>query len=319
MKEQLESHRFKEGKRFFIYAPPLRGTSYGGKPSKRLPPNPPFNGAPSFKTSVYYYWWEFLRRSEEYKKCCESGGKGELSQLYTDFGNVFEEADGPYGKEFHTFWNWWTGKHPVSRESRGQTLFAEPPGRKITEAVSSTALSNDTLVVEVPLELRTAVIVNQFRKLLAQHDKRHKTAQAKSRALYPVYTKPVLTALHTALTVHDAYQENQKIMYGKKKLWQLFDQVSQQLDFFHVSDRVTFSKVAGGKGFRNISEETFELSKMERAKSGGTLNYEDEGLLLEIREVVRTRKANAIKRQQRIAAQYIANVEHGVFPMKTHR
>ena len=63
MEEQLETQRYKEGSRFFIYAPPLRGKDFGGRESKRIPPNAPYPEAPSWKTSVYYYWWEFLRRS----------------------------------------------------------------------------------------------------------------------------------------------------------------------------------------------------------------------------------------------------------------
>ena len=42
-----------------------------------------------FENSIYYLWWEFLRRNEEYKKCCETDGKGPLNELYKDFGDVF--------------------------------------------------------------------------------------------------------------------------------------------------------------------------------------------------------------------------------------
>lgn len=37
---------------------------------------------------AYNYWYEFLKRSEKYKECCSNGGKGELSALYLDFGDV---------------------------------------------------------------------------------------------------------------------------------------------------------------------------------------------------------------------------------------
>ena len=59
--------------------------------------------------SPYYWWWAYLRRSEAYIKCCEKGGKGPLSKLYTDFGDVREDD----------FRKWWTtGDH-------GAELFAE--------------------------------------------------------------------------------------------------------------------------------------------------------------------------------------------------
>jgi len=312
MEEHLETQRFKEGKRFFIYAPPLRGKEYGGRESKRTPPIPPFTGAPPYKTSVYYYWWEFLKRSEAYKRCCRNGGKGKLSNLYADFGDIFAESDGKYGKEFHTFWNWWTEKHPVSNESRGQTLFAEPQARRLTETVSSTEHSEDTLIIEVPLELRTAYLVEQFRRVLQEHDKRHKTAQSTSRAKYPVYTKPVLSAFHNALVVYDAYKANEKAK-DKKKLWQVYDDIIDELSFFGVDEKVTY------KGVDGEADETLNLAKMEREYADGTISFEEEYLIKEVRKTVRARKANAVKRQQRIAEQYIANAEHGIFPMKTRR
>ena len=305
MEEQLETQRFKEGRRFFIYAPPLKGT----RKSKRVPPNPPFISAPPFKTSVYYYWWEFLRRSDDYKRCCEKGGKGKLAKLYADFGNVFEERD----TELDTFWNWWTAKHPVTGENRGQTLFAEPPARRLTERVSSTTPSEDTLVIEVPLELRTAYLINQFRQLLSDYDKRAKSAQAVSRAMYPVETKPVLSALHTALTVYDAIEKNKRDT-NKKVLWQLFDEVSQKLDYFNVDDTHTIVFQQG----RKIIETKYSLRRMERIVAQKPDS--DEAIFIsEVREVVRRRKANAVKRQERIARQYIRGVEIGKFPLKTHR
>lgn len=305
MEEQLETQRFKEGVRFFIYAPPLKGM----RTSKRTPPNPPFTGAPPFKTSVYYYWWEFLRCSEAYRKCCEKGGKGKLSKIYDDFGDVFQEGE----NELDTFWNWWTSKHPVSGERRGQTLFAEPPARRVIEASSNESPGADTLIIEVPLELRTAYLINQFRKLLSDYDKRAKTAQAKSRALYPVEVKPVLQALHTALVVYNAIEKN-KITVVKKRLHQIFDEVSEQLPMFNVDDKHTIITNLGDKKI----EKTFSLTKMETVVRE-QINSEEEIFISEVRKVVHRRKANAIKRQERIAKQYIQGVEIGKFPYKTHR
>ena len=304
LEEQLETQRFKEGRRFFIYAPPLKGV----RRSKRVPPIAPFDGAPPFKTSVYYYWWEFLRRSDEYKRCCKKGGKGRLSKLYADFGNVFEEHE----TELDTFWKWWTGKHSVTGQNRGQTLFAEPSARRLTETVPSTTPTSDTLVIEVPLELRTAYLVNQFRQLLSEHDKRAKTAQAKSRALYPVETKPVLQALHIALVVYDAVKANETATH-KKTLWQLFDVLTEELAWFNVSEKVTY------KGLDGEADETLDLVKMEKALANGTISFDDEYMIKEVRKTVRAKKANAVKRQQRIAEQYIKGVELGKFPYKTHR
>jgi hypothetical protein len=46
---------------FFVYAPPLKGK----RPSNRRAVEPPYQGAPAWKCSVYYYWWEYLRRHED--------------------------------------------------------------------------------------------------------------------------------------------------------------------------------------------------------------------------------------------------------------
>ena len=46
-----------------------------------------------------------MRLSERYKDCCESGGKGELADLYTYFGDVRGDD----------FMQWWTkgGQRPI--------------------------------------------------------------------------------------------------------------------------------------------------------------------------------------------------------------
>lgn len=58
---------------------------------------------------------------------------------------------------------------------------------------------------------------------------------------------------------------------------------------------------------------------MEKALANGTISFDDEYMIKEVRKTVRAKKANAVKRQQRIAEQYIKGVELGKFPYKTHR
>lgn len=248
----------------------------------------------------------------------------------------FLEGDGEYGKEFHTFWNWWVGEHPVTGVNRGQTLFAEPKARRIVEKVSPTTLSNgETLVLEVPLEHRTAYLINQFRTLLRDFDKRMQTARGKSRAKYPVYSKPVLTALHTALVVYDAMAERAKLPKKQQKtLAATFDDLSQKLPFFYVNDQVTFTYSERFDHEDAITDDvetdTFSLKQLESAaaKLGYVQSYDtahNDSLpsalsdLRRVRAVVNRRKANALLRQWRIAEQYIANVEKGEFPKKLGR
>lgn len=217
-----DTNRYKVGKRFFVYAPPLKGV----RPSKRKPPNPPYKGAPAWKCSVYYYWWEYLRRHEGYRQCCLKGGKGKYAKLYSDFGNVHAHDD---------FWRWW------SKEAHSE-LFCEPTARKIRVLDENSrfepTLSADTLTLELPLEVRTAYLIARIRTVLKEHEAQAKAAKRVSRARYPVATKPVLTSLHQHLTVYDAYKANPKL-----KLYELYDMVERDAGLY-VSERVDGETVA---------------------------------------------------------------------------
>lgn len=266
-----DMQRYRAGRRFFIYAPPLKGV----RASKRKPPNPPYKGAPAWKCSVYYYWWEYLRRHEGYRQCCMRGGKGRFGALYSDFGDVHAHND---------FWQWW------SKEQHSE-LFCEPTARKITvldqKSRFKPTLSDDTLIVELPLEVRTAYLIAHIRTVLKQHEAQAKAAKAISRARYPVATKPVLTSLHQHLTVYDARRANPKL-----KLHELYDLIHATAGLY-VSESVDGDTVA-------------ELRKLD-------LPYND------ILRTVRQRKANLVRRHIRIAEQYIDAVGQGKFPHRKSR
>ena len=148
-----DAARHKSGKKFFVYAPPFygrRSRATGELLSARARRiEPAFVGAETWQNSVYYFWWEFLRRHDGYKRCCERGGQGAYSQLYADFGNVhvFETAN---------FWKWWSERVSAT-QTRGEMLFAEPTARSL-EVLNGASVDKaaDTLVVAVPLEVRTS-------------------------------------------------------------------------------------------------------------------------------------------------------------------
>jgi len=270
-KDAEQSTRYKAGRRFFVYAPPLKGV----RPSKRKPPNPPYKGAPQWKSSVYFYWWEYLRRHEGYRQCCLNAGKGEFATLYADFGNIHAHDD---------FWQWW------SKEAHSE-LFCEPPSRPINVLDENSRLEptlfHDTLVLTVPLEVRTAYLVARFRTVLREHALKARAARSISRARYPVATKPVLTSLHQHLTVYDAHRANPSL-----KLYELYDLVESDAGLY-VSERVEGETVA-------------ELRKLG-------LRYDD------VLRTVRQRKANLVRRHLRIAEQYIHNAGLGQFPLRESR
>jgi hypothetical protein len=266
-----DTNRYKAGRRFFVYAPPLKGV----RASKRKRPNAPYKNAPAWKCSVYYYWWEYLRRHEGYRQCCANGGKGAYAKLYADFGNVHAHDD---------FWLWW------SKEAHSE-LFCEPTARKIRVFDQNSrfepTVSNDTLLIELPLEVRTAYLISHIRTVLKQFGKRAKAAKRVSRARYPVATKPVLASLHQHLVVWDAQQANPKL-----KLYELYDLVHAEAGLY-VSERV--------------DGETVEtLRQLD-------LPYND------VVRVVRQRKSNTVKRHIRIAQQYIDAVGEGQFPKRMTR
>ena len=269
--DSTDTQRYRVGRRFFIYAPPLKGV----RPSKRKPPNPPYRDAPTWKCSVYYYWWEYLRRHEGYRQCCAKGGKGKYAMLYADFGDVHAHND---------FWQWW------SKEQHSE-LFCEPTARQIKvwdgNSRFEPTLSDDTLTIELPLEVRTAHLLSHIRKVLREHDARAKAAKRISRARYPIATKPVLTSLHQHLVVWDAQQANPKL-----KLHELYDLVHVEAGLY-VSESVEGETVA-------------QLKKLD-------LPYDD------ILRTIRRRKTNLVKRHLNIASQYIDNVGKGVFPYRTTR
>lgn len=266
-----DTNRYKVGRRFFVYAPPLKGV----RPSKRKPPNPPYKGAPSWKCSVYYYWWEYLRRHEGYRQCCLKGGKGDYAKLYADFGDIHAHDD---------FWLWW------SKEGHNE-LFCEPTARQIRVFDANSrfepTLSIDTLTLELPLELRTAYLIAGIRTVLKQQAAKAKAAKRISRARYPVATKPVLMSLHQHLVVYDAHRANPKL-----KLYEIYDLVHQEAGM-NVSETVHGETVA-------------KLRKLD-------LPYYD------ILRVVRQRQANVVRRNIRIAEQYIDNVANGLFPCRINR
>lgn len=269
---------------FFIYAPPLKGRrrKNGKLMSKRKLPNPPFRGAEPWQCSVYYYWWEYLRRHEGYRVTCMNGGVGEHADLYRDFGDVHA----------NDFWGWWR-EHTL--------LFSEPPTRGIQECVLNTPFGEHELNLSIPLEVRSAILVRMFRRILKENADRIKVARSTSRAKYPIATKPNLSALHTSLTIWDIKRENPSL-----KLYEIFDIAATKTNIA-VDERVTISGDDGDDPF------IINLARAEReAQKSGI----EDVFLREVRKVVRRRKAQTVNRHINTAHAYIENAVKGKFPLK---
>lgn len=163
-----------------------------------------------WKVSVYYWWFEYLRRNEDYRKTCAAGGKGKCAKVYEHFGDVMS-AD---------FKQWWT------TDDRGATLFAEPPTPSIRvippeKVIESGFQRENTLVLEVPLDLPINFLVKNFREVVSKrHEgKRGKRQNLSSRALYQAKGKVDVGFLEVALMVWDAKTDE-----PKKPLWKIADE-----------------------------------------------------------------------------------------------
>lgn len=191
----IDLYQNKRGK--FIYTYPRNTITY-----RRNLPIPPYPEAPIIEWNPYYWWFQFLLRSERYKTYCQTkrgtpelGGR--FAPLHKHWGNIFEESD---------FFDWW---------KRHQSLFMESPERKLCIA-STVNNSSNTITIEVPLELDTTYLISRFKRLLRDQKSQRKKENKPSTALYPIYEKPVLTALYRRLAVYDMWAENPKI-----KKWEI--------------------------------------------------------------------------------------------------
>jgi len=178
-------------KRKFAYQHPLFGR---GKEQKSFE---------LYKNSVYFYWYEFLKRSVEYQKCCNSGGKGKLSNIYKDFGDVFTN-------DFKTWWQ---------TQERGAYLFAEGIDYTFKEIINEEELVLDKNVIniQIPISYSKRTITKLFNAFLK---KRHPGSRGKrnnliSTALYPVIGKVDKYSLEKALIVYDLHKNT------NLKLWEI--------------------------------------------------------------------------------------------------
>ncbi|MCF2904639.1 hypothetical protein L0666_06550 [Octadecabacter sp. CECT 8868] len=271
-------NRYAVGRVFYVHAPPFKGRrskTTGEFLSKRLARiKQPFVGAEPWQCSIYYFWWEFLRRHEGYKDCCLRGGKGQYRQLFKDFGDI-------HACGVEDFWAWWTTKRDDGLK-RGEYLFAEPPARQLraTDGVLNTQ-TTDTLLVEIPLEVRTPQLVKMFRKMLQDHSSEVRSARKISRARYPVATSVPLHTLHLSLRALDTWNEH---LHRKKKY--------EQCD------------IAGIYVNEVVHGET--IAKLMRAD----LPYKD------VEREVRRRKTQAFNRYLTAAQEYVEYASIGSFPRR---
>jgi hypothetical protein len=165
--------------------------------------------------SPYYWWWSYLRRSEAYLKCCEQSGKGKLSKLYADFGDVREDD----------FKKWWT------KQDKGAKLFGEQRQEvKFGPMKDPNEWHPDwtpdvALVIAIPLTMSKRGIQSGIAKLLEERIKsrrgRKALKDAESSARYPLARNYSARNLGKALEVYDLWKRGKVNPDEKLKLWEI--------------------------------------------------------------------------------------------------
>lgn len=173
----------------------------GGKPGeRRISRGDPDRTAAKLRKTPYYWWYQCLRKSESYKECCKNQGKGRLSSLYDDFGDVFKWP-----------WEMWAEKY-------GRRIFVE---RKSTpkidivsrQAVLSSRPSTPHIFLNVPLTVTKRKLMADFRKILNEHhDGRELNVHQYGTSRRPLLKSRVqMTMVELLLAVYEEKKANKKM------------------------------------------------------------------------------------------------------------
>ena len=159
-----------------------------------------------YEQSAYYLWWKFLQLSQKYKECCENEGKGELSEMYKDFGDI-------YATDFKTWWK--TG-------NRGINLFGEELMDKIRVVKNAEGLNlnEGILTINIPIDLPKTFIIDELNKILDKAGKKSGKLQTPdinkvSTAKYQIVGKSTQQSLERSFAIYTNKQKN-----PNNSLWQ---------------------------------------------------------------------------------------------------
>lgn len=167
----------------FMTAPPI--LHMASRRRFRAQRNLPYRDAEPYKASIYYWWWAFLKRNTQYQQACASSGRGNLADLYRDFGNIYDRD----------FLSWWTSH---------QNLFAEKTAL-IDQAAAPQI--NAAILYQIDLQKSLSQIQEEIKALHMQAHAIMPIAPPKltSTAKYPIYTNVSAHTLHKVLTIWDLH------------------------------------------------------------------------------------------------------------------
>jgi hypothetical protein len=219
---------------YFVHAPPQ--TELDTKPEAKRPAAPDPN-QPRLYNSVYYYWWAFLRLNGDYMECCANGGRGPMSRIYKDFGDIRDgqrrstDPKAPSG-QVDEFREWWI--------ERGAMLFAEPQTKQNLLTFEDLPKSHDMsgrVLLSVPLagniDVTLHAIGQMLRPMFRDHAKAHghySRARCKPEDGYRIHS------LHQALRIAEA-EMRARAAGEKKTLYELVDYSGLPFNWTAAEDR----------------------------------------------------------------------------------
>ena len=208
VEEQMYQKRLCDGEEvYFRYAPPQ---AFRNESSLEKLPKPPFQGAAAWQCSVYYYWFLFYRELPPIVNEDELWGhlypNNELALQVSRFFQLHESAG---------FLEWWI--------VRGRHLFCEPRSIGVTalsfeeiengvdyQSRKAGILSDPNIYLRIPVHQDFEKSIEEVRKFLRQaKQEQQRSASRKNReALFPVFSKPVLSALEKTYQAWKLKQSN---------------------------------------------------------------------------------------------------------------
>ena len=212
-----------------------------------------------YEQSAYYLWWKFLQLNQKYKECCENEGKGELSEMYKDFGDI-------YATDFKTWWQ--TG-------NRGINLFGEELMDKIRVVKKAEDLNFDKgiLTINIPIDLPKTFIINELNKILDKAGKKSAKLQTPdinkvSTAKYQIVGKSSQQSLERSFSIYTNKQKNQN-----KSLWQCA-----------IDAKCGFLKEPDAKMSKKINDEDIRRQKVNLQNIGTVYYKRAEKIIREVEE-----------------------------------
>ncbi len=174
--------------------------TFGGRGKIFDEKNPPS----TVVNSPYYWWFMFLRLNADYQATCKANGKGKLSSLYKDFGDIYEV----------NFKEWWTNKaHLFSEPKKGYRMMVANNLEEIAPFNS-----NEVINLVVPLNWAQRSLKKSFTQLVLKRVEKGQrgVSVVESDAIYRLGSRWSIEALSAAYKIYTLKEQSNN---GKKMVW----------------------------------------------------------------------------------------------------